>query len=217
MPLNDHVNGEAVLAEYSAVRAEIEQLNGQIFSVLSGSLALDLSVLGWLFGGPGDPRARYFLPTVGILFLMAGNYILLNRNRGAHRLALFQKHFVEPRLPDICWGRVYFEYRTRYSETSKTWAKKRLESMAERLANSGSWVLVGASALNIVILAILGLAPYFASSPAVVDRAQLANFVVASALVASEVFLLPFMTDYKKVEEIMKGLAKEAGLTPPQS
>lgn len=228
--IRNHDNLEAQLAEYSAVRAEIEQLNGQIFSVLSGSLALDVSILGWLFGEHGNPRVPYLLPTVGILFLMAGNYILLNRNRLAHRLALFQKYFVESRQPAICWARVGSQYRIRYSKDAGRFA-----SFVERLADSGSWVLFGASVLNILVLLLL---PYLTSSGAAVDRVQLGNFIhsvldyspraadsrivvdwpqfvnllVASAFAASELFLLGVMRNYERVECTMRQLADEAGL-----
>ena len=96
-------NIDAILAEYRAVRDEILQLNGQLFAVLGSSLTLNVAILGWLFTRT-DPARFFGLPTVGILMLFVGNSILLNRNRLAHRLALFQKYFIETRLPDICWG-----------------------------------------------------------------------------------------------------------------
>ena len=78
---------DAALAEYASVRSEIQQLNGQMFAILSSSIAGNIAILGWFFAK--DHRSDfYFLPTVGIFLLFWGNFILLNRNRLAHRLVV---------------------------------------------------------------------------------------------------------------------------------
>jgi hypothetical protein len=84
------VANDAILAEYRSVRAEIEQLNGQLFAVLTTVLIIDITILGWFFTRD-EPANYYMIPTIGILMLFFGSLVLLNRNRLSHRLALFQK------------------------------------------------------------------------------------------------------------------------------
>lgn len=197
---------DALLAEYRTVRDEIEQLNGQAFTVLSSSLALNVAVLGWLFGR--ERSSEFFaLPTVGILLLLCGTIILLNRNRLAHRLALFQKYFIESRIPDICWGRVYFEYRESYPTAGF------VTRCAERLAESGVYVLIGAGLVNLCILVILGLRPFFESASTDIDWAQVANFAISLALVVLQICFARLMTNYRAIDVTMCRLAKQSGLT----
>jgi len=75
-----------------------------------------------------------------------GSLVLVNRNRLAHRLALFQRYFLESRVPDLLWARVYFAYRRCYPSKSK------VRAFEERLGESGASVLLIASVLNIAIL-----------------------------------------------------------------
>ena len=201
---------DAVLAEYKSVRSEIEQLNGQIFVVLSSSLALNVTVLGWLFV-KDSPSKPYVLPTIGILLLFFGTIILLNRNRLAHRLALFQKYFIESRISDICWGRIYFEYRAHYIRRGI------ITQAAERLAESGTYVLFTAGAINICILIILGLWPYFENGSMELDWKQLANIVVASALLGLQLCVGRVMTNYRAIDLTMRRLAMRCGLNRPKS
>jgi hypothetical protein len=197
---------DAVLAEYRSVRNEIEQLNGQVFAVLSSSLALNVAVLGWLFGK--ERSSEFFaLPTVGILFLLCGTIILLNRNRLAHRLAFFQKYFIESRIPDICWGRVYFEYRECYPTAGF------FTRCAERLAESGAYVLIAAGTVNIGILVILGLRPLFGSAPTDIDWVQVVNFAIALLLLSLQICFKRMMTEYRPIDATMQRLAKQSGLT----
>lgn len=182
---------DVILAEYRSVRDEIMQLNGQLFTVIGSSLTLNVAVLGWLFAR--DEPAEFFgFPTVRIFILFVGNSILLNRNRVAHRLALFQKYFIETRLPAICWGRVYFEYRKYYQGG-------RFGPWAERLADSGTYVLFSASVINLVILLYFGFSPLFESSPTQIDWFQSINFVVAAAFVGAQDCFRRYMTHYGPV------------------
>jgi hypothetical protein len=197
---------DAVFAEYRSVRNEIEQLNGQVFTVLSSSLALNIAVLGWLFGK--ERSSEFFaLPTIGILLLLCGTIILLNRNRGAHRLAFFQKYFIESRIPDICWGRIYFEYRERYPIAGF------VTGCAERLAESGVYVLIAAGVVNIGILAILGLRPFFESASTDIDWVQVANFAIALVLIGLQICFARVMTNYRPIDVTMRRLAKQSRLT----
>ena len=197
-------NIDAILAEYRAVRDEILQLNGQLFAVLGSSLTLNVAILGWLFTRT-DPARFFGLPTVGILMLFVGNSILLNRNRLAHRLALFQKYFIETRLPDICWGRVYFEYRNQYPAFG-------FSRWAERLADSGTYVLLSASGVNLVIVLVFGLSPLLGSSPTQIDLLQSTNFAGASVLVVAQECFRRILTDYRPVEVAMCKIARKTGL-----
>jgi len=195
---------DAILAEYATVRGEIQQLNGQVFSVLCSSLALDIAVLGWLFG-KSNPCQFYFLGTVGIILLLMGNLVLLNRNRLAHRLAFFQMYFIEPRLPDLCWGRVWFEYRERYP-------KAILFGLSERLADSATLILLIASILNLLVLAFLGILPFLAGEPVIIDRLQIVNLAFAAILVGLQIPLQRLFTNYEPVKGTLQQLANECGL-----
>lgn len=194
---------EAVLAEYGSVRSEILQLNGQIFASVSSTLTLNVIVLGWLLGQE-TPVSFYGLPTVGIFLLSGGNALLLNRNRIAHRLALFQKYFIEPRIPDICWGRVYFAYRDKYP------AEGKLTSLAERVADSGTYILIWASLINVLLLIVIGLHPVLTGLPSKIDWLQVANLVIALALLGLQDWLRRVLTNFECIDSTMKELARES-------
>ncbi len=197
---------DAVLAEYRSVRGEIEQLNSQVFAVLSSSLAVNITVLGWFFVKDNSSRA-YAIPTIGVLLLFFGSIILLNRNLLAHRLAFFQEYFIESRIPDICWARVYSEYRTRYP------AHGVRHKVAERLSESGSYVLLAASAINVVVLIVWGLWPCIEYGSKKIDRWQVANVIIACVLLAFQFLLGRVMTKYSDLRVRMHDLAKGSGLT----
>jgi len=197
---------DAVLAEYASIRSEIQQLNGQVFAVLSSSLAANIAVLGWFFG-KDNPHEFFPLPTVGILLLLGGTIILLNRNRLAHRLALFQKYFIESRIPDICWGRVYFEYRNRYPRSNL------VPRLAERLAESGADVLLATSVINVCVIIFVGLRPFFEAGSTVIDWWQVANFVIALVLLSLQLCFGRVMTDYRAIDVTMRRIANKCGLT----
>jgi len=197
---------EAVLAEYGSVRSEIQQVNRQIFAALSSSLALNVAVLGWLVG-KDTPSQFYALPTVGMFLLLGGNAILLNQNRVAHRLALFQKYFIEPRLPDLCWGRVYFAYRERYPRSEI------LSNLGERLAESGTFILLLASCVNLLVLVVLGLIPCFKMGSMTIDWMQMGNLALALGLIGLQEWFRRILTDCSSVESTMRDLAMKSGLT----
>lgn len=183
---------EAVLAEYKAVRSEIEQLNGQGFATIGSSLGLNLTILVWFFG---RAPTTYALPTIGIVLLFFGSLVLVNRIRLAHRLAYFQKYFIETRVPDICWARVYFEYRAEYKKKGII-----LANIEERLAESGARILFFASALNIAILI------YFLFENT--NAGAGFNLVVSLCVLLVQGLLSLRMTIYEPIGQIMRDLAK---------
>lgn len=202
----------AVLAEYANVRGEIQQLNGQVFAILSSSIAADIAVLGWL-SAKDAPYDYFLLPTFGILLLLAGSVILLNRNRLGHRLALFQKYFIESRVPDICWSRVYFEYRKREKgQATGGWSKALLTALGERLAESGAYVLLGLSVVNVIVSALIGLAPCLSGSSTDIDWSQVVNLLLAILLVYLEWCFCRKLTNYDVIENMMKSIAQDSGL-----
>ena len=203
--MNFKKNTEVILAEYSNVRGEIEQLNRQVFSVLTSSITVNIAVMGWLLGKE-NPSEFYLLPTIGILLLFWGNAILLNRNRLAHRLALFQKHFIEPRLPDLCWGRVYSAYRDRYPE------KGFISNLKERLADSGSLFLIFTSIINLFIIVALGIKPFLNSGSTQIDWLQVINVILAIVPIWLQEWLRRIFTDYRVIDNTLRDLSRESGL-----
>jgi hypothetical protein len=190
---------EAMLAEYSAMRAEVLQLNSQIVTIFAGTLTLDVSVLGWMFV-KDVPQSYWVFPTVGIFFLALGSVVITNRLRLAHRIGMFQKHFIEPRLPGIQWASVYFEYREllRQDGGASTWGERLTES----------WFLLGVGFVNLLILAFNGLGPYFANPRVVIDRWKLANFVAACALLAIGFWLRHTFRNYTVSDDAMTKIAR---------
>jgi hypothetical protein len=196
------VPNDAVLAEYRSVRSEIEQLNGQLFLAWSAALTLDMTILGWFF--TRDNPSRYFLiPTIGNIILFLAAILVLNRNRLSHRLAYFQRYFIERRVPDICWARVYFRYRELYPTNS---------SFSERLADSAVYVLVFAALINVVVLFIFGIGPYVPGQH-VQFIWRLVNVAVAIAFVCFFYPLQRVMIDYSAIERAMLTISEETGLT----
>lgn len=139
---------EAVLKEYSVIRDEILQLNSQIFTIFTSGLGLDIVIIGWIFASKQHFQDLWYLPLFGIVILFITNLILLNKNRLAHRLAIFQKYFIEERIPDICWGRVYFAYRKEYPTGM-------FEKIFERIAEGTAILVLIVQAINLLLFLIL--------------------------------------------------------------
>jgi hypothetical protein len=203
---------DAILAEYDAVRHEISQLNGQVFTVMGSALTLNTTALGWYFK---DNVEKYYVPTIGILFLFFGTIILLNRDRMAHRLALFQRYFIEPRAPQICWGRVYFAYREHYRQKQEP-KKTFLIEITERLSGSGAFVLAAASAMNVCVLIYWGVRPCWEAGAVDVDWGQVCNLVVAGVLVALQFIFKRIMTNYEPIKRTLHAIANDCGLAPAE-
>jgi hypothetical protein len=200
----DQNERDEVLAEYGAMRAEVLQLNSQIITIFVGTLTLDISVLGWFFAND-DLGAFYVLPTIGVFFLVLGSTVLTNRLRLAHRLGMFQKYFIEPRLPGITWATVYFRYREQLR------LKKGVSTWGERLTESG--FLLGVGLINLGILAFNGLRPYWTAKAVTVDSLQTLNFVAACTLIGIGWFLRRQFRDYSVTDQTMRQISEERGLT----
>lgn len=182
---------DAIIAEYSAIRDEILQLNNQIFVAFTSSLGLNATVLGWMFS-KNNPVDHIHLIAIGAFVLLLGNALSLNKNRLAHRLAYYQKFFIEERLPDIQWARAYFNYRDVYQKRKNHQEHDVLISLPERIAESSTLLIVSVQILNAVVAVIFweprawivgGLCGVFALINSLIDRA---------------------LTDYKEIREAME-------------
>jgi len=191
---------QIILAEYNSIRNEILQLNKQSFVAMSSSLAIYVIIMGWIVD-KGFKQSFYGLWTLGVLILFIGNIMVLNRNRVAHRLALFQKYFIETRIENLLWSRVYFIYRNK----TKGWGA----NYQERLADLMSILLICLSALNLSALMITGIISILHHRMAQVDGVQLANFLIALILVLLQFWLYKKMTDYDLIEETFKTISME--------
>jgi len=202
---------EAIISEYANVRAEILQLNGQIFTILTGSLALNLTILGWMFS-KDDPSKYLYLPTIGVITLFVGCLMLLNRNRLAHRLAIFQKEFIENRIPDICWGRVYFQYRDEYSKQEKGLFSSRFSSWSERIAESGVYVLSVIQFVNLIIFVLYAILPWITSGSTKADWLKVANLLVMVIVLIIEYVVAKRMTDYSAIFKAMNKVLNSSSM-----
>ena len=86
--------------EYIALRAEILQLNSQAFTLAGGSLTL-FTILGFGLSMSKLIELDPFVPFVGIVILIAANILIGHKIRVAHRLAFYQKYFIEPKMPGV--------------------------------------------------------------------------------------------------------------------
>ena len=180
---------EAALAEYSSISNEILQLNSQIFTVLTSGLGLNILIIGWMF--TSDPFNLWYLPLVGIGLLSITNILLLNINRLAHRLAIFQKYFIEDRLPDICWARVGFAYRELYEY-------KGLQVLYERIAQNRFLLILLTQFVNLLLVVFFKFEPI--SIPII---------VIVLLLGVGQWLLMKSMTNYKSIEEAFKKVEQQ--------
>ena len=101
---------DQILVEYSSIRDEINLLNAQAFTTVTGSLTFNFVILGWMFASNNGSRELLFLPFIAVLILIIGNLLILHKIRDAHSLALYQKYFIERELIHIKWATVCFDY-----------------------------------------------------------------------------------------------------------
>jgi uncharacterized membrane protein (UPF0136 family) len=210
---DDALNREGLFAEYSAIRAEILQLNGQVFATFTGALALNATVLGWMFS-KDEPSNFLYLATVGAVLIFAGQIILLHRNRLAHRLAIFQKLFIESRVPSIVWARTYFEYRVIYDKTKSRFSAK----WSERIAESGSSLLSLVQCTNLFIILIYTTLPSLLRRDSTFQHKEgLIYAAVVVSILLLQYFAVRYMTDYKAIEHALQRVAENAITLPDQS
>lgn len=197
----------AIIAEYVNIRAEILQLNGQGFTILTVSLGLNMSVIGWMFSKT-DPSQYIYLLTIGVIIGFVGCLLLLNKNRLAHRLAYFQEFFIESRIPDICWARVGFMYRDKYKEISQ----KRFSSWSERIAESGVYTITVAQIVNIIIFLFYAVLPWFKSDSTIIDWFKVVNGIIILIILWIQYYAMKNMVGYKTIKKAMNEVYKETSL-----
>jgi hypothetical protein len=189
----DTPNNEAVLKEYSATRDEILQANSQVFAILTSGLGLDIIIVGWIFASKQLFQDFWYLPLFGIVILFLTNLVLLSKSRGAHRLALFQKYFIEERIPDICWARVYFAYRKEYPLGIS-------EKVFERIGEGSAFVVLIVQALNLLLMVIL-IPLKFPDLPC---YSIICIIAISILWIILQWIIVRSMTNYKKVDQAFK-------------
>lgn len=181
---------EQLLEEYKSIRSEIQQLNGEAFTIVTGSLAANLALLGVAFSSSRSPESLKLVPLLGFFALFIGTVFIAHKIRMAHRLGLFLKIFVQPNLDGIQWPGVYFSYRLLFDAQRS----RKYELLLERFANVQTAVLFGFQILNLVVLVLWS------------EAFALAMFGLA--LLVWEVSLVNAIGDYKSIEATLTQVAK---------
>jgi hypothetical protein len=179
---------EQLLEEYKSIRSEIQQLNGEAFTIVTGSLTANLALLGVAHAAHPPVRSRSQYLAFFALFI--GTVFIAHKIRMAHRLGLFLKIFVQPNLEGIQWPGVYFSYRLLFDAQRSS----KYELLLERFANVQTAVLFGFQILNLVVLVLWS------------EAFALATFGLA--LLVWEVSLVNAIGDYKRIEATLTQVAK---------
>jgi hypothetical protein len=133
---------------------------------------------------------------------------------------------VESRIADICWSRVYFEYRDRSEPgtAADTPYRKLLWLLGERLADATSWILVGVGVVNLAILVFWTLLHYpslnlgcsrvwnIVVTPKMMpmsDCLLVWNGIAAVLILAGQGFLTWELAKYGDIDKVMYTLAME--------
>ena len=193
--LPDPPSQDAVLKEYSATRNEILQLNSQVFAILTSGLGLDIVIIGWIFVSKSPPKDFWYLPIFGIVILFLTNLVLLSKNRLAHRLALFQKYFIEERIPDICWARVYFAYRKEYPLGISN-------KVFERISEGSTIVVLIVQIINLLFMGIL--IPW--KFPGLPYCSIICIIAISILWIILQWIIVRSMTNYKKADQAFKAV-----------
>jgi len=143
---------DQLIAEFSRIRDEIIQLNGQAFTALTGSLTINFAILSTVFATEAPKFKPAFLPFIALVVLFAGTILLCHKIRMAHRLGLFLQYFVQPRLEGIQWPSVYFQYREVYQQRNSGWYC----SLGERFVEVQKLILLFAQLIDIGVIFWLG-------------------------------------------------------------
>jgi hypothetical protein len=189
------MSDNAILSEYKSIRDEINQLNTQIITAFSFVLSGNLIILGWMFSKENSQDYLYLL-IISFILLIFGNIIIISRNRLAHRLALFQKYFIETRLTDIYWARVYFDYRETYKKSSMCYF---IINIFERLSDVFCWFLNILSLLNLIIIFLYNIN----------CKLQWFVFLVGLSVFIVQLLMNILINRYKKIEDVFKILNKK--------
>jgi hypothetical protein len=181
---------QVMFEEYSRTREEIDQLNGQAFATLTGSLAVSLAILGAFFTSTRPREELVALPFLAFLALAVGSLVLAHKIRMAHRLALFLKYFVQPTIPQLKWPDTYFKFR----ELFKHKHPGLLASFPERFVEVQNSALVAAQ------FAAIGFTVYFGSR-------WLAG--ASGIILFVQLVLLRRINDYDAMEAVFKSMTQE--------
>jgi hypothetical protein len=147
MPVADQL-----LEEYSLIRDEIVQLNGQAFTVVTGSLTINFAILSAMFTTQVSSPKPVFLPFIALVVLFAGSLLLSHKIRMAHRLNFFLQYYIQPRLKGIQWPSTYSQYRKVYEKRHPGWFK----SLGERFVEVQKLVLLITQFIDIGVMLWLG-------------------------------------------------------------
>lgn len=185
---------KVMLEEYSRIREEIYQLNGQAFAVLTGSLGFNFALLGAMYSSSRCREDLYMLPFFAFLVLAASSLLLAHKIRMAHRLGFFLKYFVQPKLEGIQWPGVYFEYRELFNQKHKGlfWP------LVERFAVVQIFVLV--------IIQFVDFILFF--------RERLILVVISLIIGVLQIVLLHCFFDIKTMQKVFEEISQPTEDTP---
>jgi hypothetical protein len=164
-------DNSAIISEYNNIRAEILNLNEQFLKILIGSVGINLTILGWLFSNKDQGENIFSLLTICVFILFFSCMLLVNRDRLAHRLAIFQELFIEKRIPAISWGRVYPQYKDAFGNNWKS-------LLVERFAKSGVITLILLQVLYVIIFIYYAIMPWFKYNSKQIDVFKLTLFIL---------------------------------------
>ena len=167
--------------EYIALRAEILQLNSQAFTLAGGSLTL-FTILGFGLSMSKLIELDPFVPFVGIVILIAANILIGHKIRVAHRLAFYQKYFIEPKMPGVRWGEIGFKFRTAFDGKHN----KFLVSVTER------FVLV-----QTAIISVPQVINFIALSQCHPSLMRTFILIISAVLLFVQLVLFCYINDYK--------------------
>jgi len=192
--MDDEFQKNCILAEYTEIRKEILQLNNQIFLVLTSIIGINFTIISWIFLRRLEDVS--LIPLVlGSAILLIGNLIILNSNRLAHRLAYYQKYFIENKLKEIRWAHAYDQYRKFFQKDYSKYSIK--IATAERIAESNTEIL----AILQVINGIIGFFVYCSDNAFYI-------FLCCVVLGAANCFFDRILTQYNEIENAIKSASK---------
>lgn len=172
MPPDDALpDQKAIIAEYKTIRAEILHLNNQFLKILIWSVGINLTVLGWLFSNKDLLENIFVLLLICVFILFFGCILLINRDRLAHRLAIFQELFIEKRISVIYWARAYTRYKNAFGNR---WQSQ----LVERFAESGLIVLMSFQLLDLIIFVYYAIIPWLKYGLKEIDWNKLIFFII---------------------------------------
>lgn len=181
--------------EYIALRAEILQLNSQAFALVSGSLTINFTILGFGLSKTKLIEIDPLIPFFGALVLVTANILIAHKVRVAHRLALYQKYFIEPNMPGIRWAKVGYMFREYFKKKQGI-----LSEMTERFHLIQTTVLFVPQMINAAVI-------FLCHPPSKYNGIV---FSITLLLMFIQMVLLKHIGKYKLMEEVFRELAKQS-------